>query len=759
MRCKGQNFVKCLFTTLMVVVVTFSFQVTGLEASPGKDLRFSIGLKGGYSFWSLEDLGISQNIFVNGTGISGDDVTGAEFKGSLFGGIDLSLESNKLGLNAGFILFPRKTFGDGPASVFESDSTTLELSTFVIPVELYYNLPVSKNLFLKLGAGLDYYKATADYDNTVYSDGTEYFRYGKLKDSGVRSHISLEVQYFLNKKKSIAMTLDADYSFAKMNNFTGTLVDSEGTETEALLTIQDSELGEILGTYPVKQSLPTNYRPAELNFNGLKLSVGFKYIFKKQEKKTLVIPTEGLVQNTDKLRLEIIVQKTAYPGDTLQVRVLHKMQPVWVPTMEGPYGRVNGVLVMYNNEVKSTNEEGYAEFIVPETIYPETMRIDVMKKGYWSYDTLNINGTNYLFEVGRTMTVLLPKGQFYKLDQKISKRLKRIKVIETVSGELGYTQIDLTAIREKLKGTNIPITSNMDKSETKTVTKQDILNSLGTSGDDSIWVFYGHGDDSDGDNVNDVILDSSGKKISIDELCEKFEEKGAPAVIILAGCATTHIMMELCKCGANLVIAFNVPVISGRMATTVAKILQWLLDGWTIEKIKNEVREKRMIKGSEGEGWAISCVGEGLFDDTTGLTLSDLLPEGKRKKRTKTTLFRVILQTTQDKKQVEILAKFKLTDEDDNPLGGKEISVLREIFVPLPNAPDNNYRDLEKKYKVFLANNDLKFATTNLQGIATMELIKVSNYEGTPWIYLYEAKFKGDEEYESSKITNFEKIK
>ena len=78
MRCIGQDFVKRLFTTLMVVVVSFSFQVTGLDASRG-----------------------------------------GEFKGSLFGRIDLSLESNKLDLNAGFRLFPRKTFGDGPASVFK----------------------------------------------------------------------------------------------------------------------------------------------------------------------------------------------------------------------------------------------------------------------------------------------------------------------------------------------------------------------------------------------------------------------------------------------------------------------------------------------------------------------------------------------------------------------------------------------------------------------------------------------------------------
>lgn len=289
MRCKEQGFVKRCAMGIAVIVMALSFQGTGLEAKTDKDLRFSIGLNGGYALWSLDDFGISQKSYENKAQEMGFGYIAEELKGSLFGGIDLSLEFHSLGLSTGFRHFPGGTFENGLTSDLGPSSTKLDLSTFVIPVELYYKLPVSQKFVLKLGAGVDYYKATVDYDLTNNSDGTGYYKRGRLKDSGIGGHITFGAQYFLNDK-NVAITIESGYSLAKLDNFTGPLVDSDGHSSESLLIMAPDDFGEFLVDYPAAPGLPPGTRMARWTFNGFKVTVGFRYIFEAQVGKAVPVP-------------------------------------------------------------------------------------------------------------------------------------------------------------------------------------------------------------------------------------------------------------------------------------------------------------------------------------------------------------------------------------------------------------------------------------------------------------------------------------
>ena len=120
-------------------------------------VHFGFGLKGGYSLFSLEDFEVAQNSIEHIAELMDYSVIADELPGLLFGGIDLSLEYHNLGLSVGFRYFPGGTFETGLSSADETYSTKLKLSTFAIPVELFYNFPVCKKFSLRLGAGIDYY--------------------------------------------------------------------------------------------------------------------------------------------------------------------------------------------------------------------------------------------------------------------------------------------------------------------------------------------------------------------------------------------------------------------------------------------------------------------------------------------------------------------------------------------------------------------------------------------------------------------------
>jgi hypothetical protein len=281
MRCKGHDFVKSLFATLMVVMIVLSVRVP-LSGEPSGSGEFGFGVRGGWSAWKLDDFAISQQSFQNGGQIMGIVVTSQQLKGSFFGALDLFFEfdlgnSHKLGLGTGVQYFPGGTYENGWTVSYASYITKLDLSTFVIPLELYYKLPVTQSFYLKFGAGVDYYNATIDYDFTYTLSSGTYFVRGKLKDSYLGGHAYMGAEYSLNSY--LALTVDAGYAFARLADFVGTLTNSGGIAADMFLTMEQTSLGEILGHYPVAMPLYTSFRLAEIDFSGLKISAGFKLFF------------------------------------------------------------------------------------------------------------------------------------------------------------------------------------------------------------------------------------------------------------------------------------------------------------------------------------------------------------------------------------------------------------------------------------------------------------------------------------------------
>jgi hypothetical protein len=107
--------------------------------------------------------------------------------------------------------------------------------------------------------------------------GKEYFNRGKLKDRDIGGHASLGAEYFINK--NLALTFEGGYTFAKLKNFTGHLVDQDGTSREMQIVWEGDENREII----VHSSISGTYkRPAAVNFSGFKISLGLKYFFQKE---------------------------------------------------------------------------------------------------------------------------------------------------------------------------------------------------------------------------------------------------------------------------------------------------------------------------------------------------------------------------------------------------------------------------------------------------------------------------------------------
>ena len=224
----------------------------------------SIGLKGGWHGWALDDFDIPK---------TGCDVE--DFDGSFQYGCDISGEycftdSHILGLKTGYSFFPGNTYKQNCGML----NTSMELSAYAIPIGLYYKFPVHDDIFVELGGGLDYYNSKIDYDVST-SEYPALYR-GELNDSGLGYHFNLGAELFISS--DLAITLDAGYSSAKLDDFKGSLVNEEGVETEMLLTMVPNDLGRTLSHIPVSESLPEGYRPAEINFNGLDISIGIKYI-------------------------------------------------------------------------------------------------------------------------------------------------------------------------------------------------------------------------------------------------------------------------------------------------------------------------------------------------------------------------------------------------------------------------------------------------------------------------------------------------
>jgi hypothetical protein len=138
---------------------------------------------------------------------------------------------------------------------FEVGEDEPGFSSYSIPLELFLKIPVGKKSFIRLTGGVDFFKSTIDS-----SPGT-------FEDSGMGKHFSLGTGYFLTK--NLALIFDVEYVSARLNNFTRT-----GIERDLQLIIYDSAGEKSLVERDVNAALSQFERPLEIDFTGLRLTVG-----------------------------------------------------------------------------------------------------------------------------------------------------------------------------------------------------------------------------------------------------------------------------------------------------------------------------------------------------------------------------------------------------------------------------------------------------------------------------------------------------
>jgi hypothetical protein len=133
----------------------------------------------------------------------------------------------------------------------------LELSAFAIPVELFLKTSLGNKFFLRWAAGLDFYKASLKNPNRTF------------EDRGTGRHVSLAAGFPVTK--NLALTFDASYVWAKLNEFTDT---SGGVDRQLFVSEDDRGIRLV----DVKEEEIFS-EPVEIDFSGLKLSAGITLCF------------------------------------------------------------------------------------------------------------------------------------------------------------------------------------------------------------------------------------------------------------------------------------------------------------------------------------------------------------------------------------------------------------------------------------------------------------------------------------------------
>ncbi|MBN2031570.1 hypothetical protein JW824_15165 [bacterium] len=250
------------------------------EEQPSK---FFLGFaaKPEYAFWNLNDFQKSKETYERYDEEEGSTASAETFSGSMgyiaeiMGGFHLA-SGHIIGLSTGYGPHPGGTFSQRYHDNTGYTSTVgLDLSVHTIPVEIFYKMKLNHAaLFLDLSAGIDFYRATVDYN---WNYGTAGSLKGNMKDSGMGFHFSIGSEFFF--RKNMALFVQAGYGFATLNHFTGILTDQDGHQTDMhLIMIDESKYGESLwvAPVPVNAFYEPDTRPAEIDFNGLRFSVGIQ---------------------------------------------------------------------------------------------------------------------------------------------------------------------------------------------------------------------------------------------------------------------------------------------------------------------------------------------------------------------------------------------------------------------------------------------------------------------------------------------------
>lgn len=242
-------------------VVRAAGKVVGAAGKAAKIiLKAPLVLKVCIGGWASLDLGrLSPGIEKNVDGIPviteipENGLPARDIRGSFLRGVKLSLGFKipitrfVIGVSGGYRFRTKGTF--------EIGDDEPGFSSYSIPLELFLKIPVGKKSFLRLAGGVDFYNSTINS-----SPGT-------FEDSGRGKHFSLGTGYFL--AKNLALTFDVQYVSARLNKFTRTV-----RERDWQLIIYDPPGKKSLVERDVNASLSQFEKPLEIDFTGLRLSVG-----------------------------------------------------------------------------------------------------------------------------------------------------------------------------------------------------------------------------------------------------------------------------------------------------------------------------------------------------------------------------------------------------------------------------------------------------------------------------------------------------
>lgn len=264
-----------------------------------KSLDWGFGAKAGWFSLGLGDFKKANRHFEDtyrDSSVYTAEVSG--FSGSLSGKIEASAEydlsnSRKLGFGTGIMFFPGGSFEQSLTSQPTDIDRNYNISSFAVPLELYYKMPLKmkineKPLILRFTGGLDFIKATVDYEYYRRDTTAAFAAAGipastgggvsrdkvKLKDSALGGHISVGLEYPFSE--NFSLTLDAGYSIANLDRFTGTYTDGQGGQHDVVLGMAGDNSGNIIPIIyhdTVCPKLPT----AGTGPGGYGITIGIKY--------------------------------------------------------------------------------------------------------------------------------------------------------------------------------------------------------------------------------------------------------------------------------------------------------------------------------------------------------------------------------------------------------------------------------------------------------------------------------------------------
>ena len=268
---------------IWLFVLAFGLGLTGQTGpieGPAQKWRIGISLETGRGSWILEDFDLTKQYAEALNEIPGFNGSTNNINGSSYYDLYLTAQYNlpkarKIGMSVGYQHYPGSTFEQGWDSPDTAFSQRLKVSAASIPVELFYKIPLSRMVFFKFAAGIDFYRGSVDYQYSESGAGETIEQGGRFKTTRLGAHFVYRAEIFLNRH--LALTLRIGAAICKFEDLTGSLEDQSGTATDMRLVMVEDAVGKYLYHHPAADPLPPSHRPAEVNISGLRFGLGLTY--------------------------------------------------------------------------------------------------------------------------------------------------------------------------------------------------------------------------------------------------------------------------------------------------------------------------------------------------------------------------------------------------------------------------------------------------------------------------------------------------